>query len=621
MKRLKVFLVLILVSALFIGCASTHGKTKVKAVAEDTKPVGSIVELQIISTSDGHGKFLPYDYALNAPDNSGSLAQISSAFNEFKTENTILVDVGDTIQGNSAELFIHDKIHPMVRAQNLMEYDVWVLGNHEFNYGMDVVTDVIKQHDCNVLCGNVYYADGTGIANDYVILERDGVKVGIIGMVTPNIVKWDKTNLEKAGAMVTDPVAEVRIAVDKIKDKVDVLIAACHMDCENEYGLEDSGVYDLADKVPELDLILAAHGHKKIEGIYRNGVLITENNDLGKTMSQIKITLQKGEDGRYKIMEKSSKSYDMKGYEVDPKISEDKIIVEADKRAKEDAATVIAQLVNESLSPEDEIPGITQGKIQDTALVQLINDVQMYYTGAKISGAALFVDNANLYKGDIHKCDMAMVYKYANTLYKVRMTGRQLLKWIEWSYDYINTFKPGDLTISFNPNIRGYMYDMFKGVKYEVDISQPVGWRVKNLTLEDGTPVDMNAKYDVAVNNYRASSNLSSYGQIFTEEDGLPEILEIDVRGDIGGVRELIGDYIVNVKGVKGEDGKIYFEMPEVTPENANWRLTGYHWDEAKHAKVVELIKEGKMSLISSQDGRTTNIRSITEDDLAAALR
>ena len=440
-------------------------------------------------------------------------------------------------------------------------------------------------------------------------------------MVTPNIVRWDKANLEKEGIIVADPVEEVRKIVNLIKDDVDVLIAACHMDCENEYGLEDSGVYDLADKVPELDLILAAHGHKKIEGIYRNDVLITENNDLGKTMSVINITVEYGEDGKYHVVNRASKSYDIAPYPEDPKVSEDPLIMDADRRAREDAQTVIGYLENEYLSPEDEIPGIAQAKLQETALINLINEVQMYYTGAQISGAALFVDNANMYRGDIKKCDTALVYKYANTLYKIRMTGHQLKKWMEWSYSYINTFKPGDLTISFNPDIRGYNYDMFSGVKYEVDISKPAGDRILNLRLLDDTPVDMNTWYEVAVNNYRANSQLLSYGVIFTEEDGLPELLEMDVRGDIGGVREIIGDYIMNVKGVPSANGIVNFHMDEVTPENANWKLVGYSWDQAKHERVAQLIKEGKLSLKSSQDGRYTNVESITESDLAAIDR
>lgn len=609
---------LLLIAILVLNCLPAPGLAE---RAEASAQVPERVEIQIISTSDCHGKFLPYDYALNAPDASGSLSQLSGAFNELRTDNTVLVDMGDTIQGNFAELFIHDPIHPMVRAQNLMDYDAWVLGNHEFNYGMDVVRDVIAQHECKVLCGNVYESDGSRIADRCVILERAGVRIGLIGMVTPNIVRWDQTNLERAGMTVTDPVEEIRAVVDEIKDDVDLLIAACHMDCGNEYGLEDSGVFDLADKVPELDVILAAHGHKRIEGIYRNDVLITENNDAGKTLSLVTVTMAMGDDGRYHVADRASRSYEMLNRPEDPKISGDEIIVEADARAKANAATVIARLTNEALSPADEIPGIPQARLQDTALIRLINDVQMYYTGASISGASLLTDSANLYGGDIRKCDLAMVYKYTNTLYKVRMTGAQLLKWMEWSYNYYNTFREGDLTISFSPDIRGYNFDMFSGVKYEADISKPAGSRIANVTLADGSPLDMDAKYDVAVNNYRANTHLLSYGDIYTEEDGLPELLEIDVRGDIGGVRELIGDYIANVLGVKGEDGIVSFTVEDVTEDNANWRLTGYSWDEEKHARVAELVREGVLSLTNSQDGRTTNLKSITEDDLAAVAK
>ncbi len=576
-------------------------------------------EIQIISTSDVHGKLFPYNYGLNAPDASGSLSQLSTAFGELRNDNTVLVDLGDTIQGNSAQLFIHDPIHPMVHAQNLMGYDVWVPGNHEFNYGMDVLRDIIEQHDCNVLCSNVYNADGSPIADPVVILERDGVKIGIIGVVTPNIARWDAKNLEAAGARVTDPVEEIRAIVKEIRDDVDILIAACHMDCRNEFGQENSGVYDLADKVPELDIILASHGHKRIEEDYRNNVLITENRDEAKTLSLITVTLEQGDDGRYHVAGRHGKIYDMQDYEEDPKISGDKLLMEADARAKEDAIIVIARLTNEYLSPPDEIPGIPEAKIRDTALIRLINDVQRYYAGTEIAAVALHDDQANLYQGDIEKRDLALVYKFSNELCKVRMTGAQLVKWMEWSYNYINTFHEGDLNISFNPDIEAFNYDMFNGVNYEVDISRPAGSRISNVTLSDGTPLDMDGKYEVAVNDYRATSQLLVPGVIFTEEEGLPELVESGIRGDIGGIRELIADYIVNVRGVRSDDGTISFTAEDVNEQNANWKLTGYSWDEKKHERVAELIKAGKLSLIRSEDGAANNIRSITEADLAAA--
>ena len=146
------------------------------------------------------------------------------------------------------------------------------------------------------------------------------------------------------------------------------------------------------------------------------------------------------------------------------------------------------------------------------------------------------------------KCDMSRIYKFTNTLYKLRMTGAQLKKFMEWSAAYYNTFRPGDLTISFNPDIRAYNYDMFAGVNYEVNIANAPGSRIENLTWPDGVPVADDDAFDIAVNNYRANSQLLTPGEIF-EADDMPTLLEMDVRGDIGGVRELIRDYIVNVKG------------------------------------------------------------------------
>ena len=212
--------------------------------------------------------------------------------------------------------------------------------------------------------------------------------------------------------------------------------------------------------------------------------------------------------------------------------------------------------------------------------------------------------DANMFPGDIHKCDMALIYKYINTLYKLHMNGAQLKKYMEWSVNYYNTYKPGDLTISFNPEIRAYNYDMFDGVNYEINIANEPGSRIENLTWPDGTPVKDDDEFDIAVNNYRANSQLLAPGTIFEEGD-LPTLLETDMRGDIGGVREIIRDYTVNVKGCT------------ISPEcNNNWKITGNDWDPELHQKVVEMLAAGELSIPASEDGRTPNIQSITEDDV-----
>lgn len=580
---------------------SQSAESSAKQEASSEASEKETMDLQILATSDLHGKFDPWDYALNEESKSGSMAQVASAVKELRTDNTILVDAGDTIQDNSADLFFDEEIHPMSLAMNEIGYDVWVTGNHEYNFGGDVLKKVISQQKAKVLTGNVKDPEGNPLADGYTIIEKSGAKIGIIGMVTPNITRWDSANLE--GWTVTDPVEETRKIIDEIKDQTDVLIAVMHMGMNNEYEVKNSGAEDLANACPELDLIVASHEHRLIEGEEVNGVLVVMNKNSAATMAKVDLILEKQEDGSWEVAERTSESLDMSAYEPDKELMEK--LAPYDERAKEDAAVVIGKLEGGSLAPENEIAEIPTAQIQDTALIDLINEVQMYYTGADVSAAALFNMNANLEEGEIRKCDTALVYKYANTLYKLEMTGAQLKKYMEWTASYYNTWKPGDLTISFNPEIRAYQYDMFAGVNYDINVANEPGSRIENLTWPDGTPVKDEDVFIIAVNNYRASSQLLSPGEVFDEGEELPKLLEIDVRGDVGGVRELIGLYINEVKG------------GVITPVvDNNWKIVGNDWDASKHEEAVKLLKEGKLTIPSSEDGRTPNVAAITEADL-----
>lgn len=558
-------------------------------------------DIQILATSDLHGKFYPYDYAVNEESRSGSLVQIASAVKKYRTKDTAIIDVGDTIQDNYSELFFKEKIHPMMLAMNEIGYDIWALGNHEFNFCVDNLKNIMKQSKAAVLMGNVYNPDGSRMAEGYTIIEKDGVKIGIIGMVTPNIVKWDSVNLK--GYKVTDPVEETKKIVKDIRNKVDILIAAEHMGEENEYDVANSGVNDLAEACPELDLIIAAHEHKLVEEAYVNGVLIVENKNSAATMSKINIILEK-ENGKYKISDRKAESIKISEYEPDKDLAEK--LAPYNKKAQDEANIIIGELTEGNLVPENEIAEIPQAQIQATSLIDFINEVQMYYTGADVSAAALFNVDADLKAGKIKKSDTALIYKYGNTLYKMEMTGKQLKKYMEWSAAYYNKYNKGDLTISFNENIRGFNYDMFSGVDYKIDISKEAGQRIKDLKWSNtGKEIKDDDIFIIAVNNYRANTHLLTYGEIFEEGEELPKVLEIDVKGNIGGVRELIGDYIKNVK-----KGKIEPSNPQ------NWKIIGNDWDKNKHEKAVQMIKDGKIQIPKSADGRTPNVKSVTENDL-----
>ena len=239
------------------------------------------------------------------------------------------------------------------------------------------------------------------------------------------------------------------------------------------------------------------------------------------------------------------------------------MLSEYDAYARADAERVIGVLEGGPLAPEKEYEGIPAARVRDTALVDLINRAQMHYSGARVSAAPLTVSGANIFPGPIRKCDTALLYKYPNTLYLLRMNGRQLKRFMEWSARYFNTLRPGDTAISVDPGFADYNYFMFEGVCYRVDPGMEPGGRILDLTWPDGAPVKDTDEFTLAVNNYCAASQLLVPG-VICEADDMPVLLEKDVRGDIGGIRELIRDYIVSVR-----DGVI-------TPEcSENWHIVG----------------------------------------------
>ena len=454
--------VILAVILIFISYARGPGREAAGKASSDTQSQAHAAEesveeqetrtVRIIATSDLHGKFCPWDYALNAESTSGSMAQLATAIAKYRTEDTILVDAGDTIQANSAEIFLgSEDVHPMILAMNALKYDVWVTGNHEYNFGIDTIKKTIGDLNCKALTGNVYDRDGKPIADGYTILEQNGVRIAVIGMVTPNIARWDASNLQ--GCSVTDPLEETRKIIESIRGKYDVLVGVFHMGIENEYGLANSGVRDVLTKCPEFDVMVSSHEHTLIPSMDINGVLVVQNKFQAQTMSVIDLTLEKGSKNvksadtdrsseGWKLTSKSAESVTVADYEADPAMME--LLAEYDAQAREDAEEVIGRLEGGSLvpegtesenaergssdsnNPENGSEPIPAALTQDTALIDLINIVQMHYTGAAVSASALSGEGTNLKPGDIRKCDTAQIYKFSNTLYKLHMNGAQL---------------------------------------------------------------------------------------------------------------------------------------------------------------------------------------------------
>lgn len=565
---------------------------------------GADVKISLLATADLHGRIYAYDYAVDQADADAGLAKIQTLVKQEKAKNpnVILMDVGDTVQDNSAELFNSLPVHPMVQALNTMGYDTWTLGNHEFNFEKSFIDKNIAAFKGTVISANIYKTDGKRYVKPYSIIVKNGVRVAIVGLTTPHIPRWEASSPEHfKGLKFNRTVDEAKKAVKELEGKYDVLVGAFHEGSSGEYG--ENGIKEIAEACPQFDVIFGAHEHAKYDNLEVNGVKLIEPAAYGWALAKAEISVDKA-GSSWKVKGVATKNLETSGVKEDSNILKEFAFVH--KQSTENANKVIGQITDDYIKNADYITGSAKvttmptAQIQDTALIDLINEVQMYYAKAQVSSAAAFKNDMNLLKGDFKNKDVANIYMYTNTLMGVNITGANLKKYMEWSVSYYNKSKPGDVTISFNPEIRGYNYDMFEGVTYDIDISQEAGSRIKNLKFK-GTDIKDDGIYKLAVNNYRYGT-LTSLGLVKSVDIYYDSYAELQ---DAGRIRDLIIKYIREVKGGKA--------TPTV---NNNWKIIGFDFNNPLKKTVYEMLKNGELTIPTSEDGRTPNVKSINANDL-----
>ncbi|MDA0127475.1 bifunctional UDP-sugar hydrolase/5'-nucleotidase [Vibrio sp. MarTm2] len=570
---------------------------------------GDIHQVTILGTSDLHGHFMPWDYAADKLNMRGSLSQIATKVKEIRTEqpNTILVDAGDTIQGNFVETFKDEPVDPMMLGFNEMKYDVWVLGNHEFDFGLGVLNRSLKQFKGQSLGGNIKRPDGNPFLPGYTVIERGGIKIGVIGMDTPMTQVFAEGTNRLEGVTFTNPTLEVKKVIEQIDDKVDAIVLVAHMGVDNENDIANTGVTDIANANPELDAIVAGHMHTRIDKAVVNGVIITEPDKYGRALSRVDLQFEE-RDGQFTLVNKDSFTYKIKGIDSDEEM--EALYQPYHKRLREMANREVAELTGVDLVPENEIRGIPQVHIQDTGISALFQEASFHYAPkANVIALQIDNDNAELDVGPIKAKDIAYNYQYAGgeiTVYQ--MTGKELKTYMEWSAGYFNSVKPGDVTYSFDPERRASKYstnDFFAGVTYKIDLTKPKGERITDLKFSDGSAVTDKSDVRIGMNSYRMG-HLTKKGGVL-EGRSFPVLFDTEAEygEEQGTIRNLTIRYLTEQKQGTYE-GK---------PQQ-RWQLVGLDDSYNEQREIVKtLINSGEISVPSSEDGRYTNIASINVKD------
>ncbi|NBB67211.1 bifunctional metallophosphatase/5'-nucleotidase [Mannheimia haemolytica] len=523
--------------------------------------VAKEVNIKLLGTSDVHGRIVPWSYGADVEDKSGSFAQIATYVKEVRAnhKNVLLFDIGDAIQDNQVEEFAKTldkaKNNPVPKVLNAMNYDIFILGNHEFNFGMPNLDAILKDINAKILTANFYHKDGKRYVEPTTIIERDGVKLGIIGLTTPMSAIFEKDTGHLDAMKFTSPIEEAKAQIADLKAKgVDAIIVLAHMGIENENNIPDTGVADLVNVVDGIDVIIAGHMHKDVPSETIKNTLITEPHRYGTMVSEVDLAFDVNDKGEVKLLSKTAKTVPVKKLASDPEI--EKIYQPYHNELRALNNVKIGETAQD-LIPQGKNHGVSIAFSQDTGMSSLIHDVQQHYSGADVVSFAFDYETVRLDKGDIKKKDIIYNYRYAGGDVSVyELTGKQLKQYMEWSADYFDTIQAGDKDYRYN-EVRGkskyVTFDLFGGVSYNIDLRNPSGSKIVDLKLANGSPITDDGKYKVGMNSYR-------FGQL-TKKGGIWEGQQIPVTweskvamgAEKGTIQNMLIDYITNVKGGKIE--------------------------------------------------------------------
>jgi 2',3'-cyclic-nucleotide 2'-phosphodiesterase / 3'-nucleotidase len=545
MRKRKIFLLITLVWVLALGC-----------FPETALVQSERVQITILGTTDLHGNINPIDYYTNKPDNRG-LAKIATLIKAIRKDqpNVLLIDSGDTIQGSPLESFHGRKNNqppdPMMLAMNALNYDAMTVGNHEYNFGLKVLEKARQEAKFPWLSANTYDTNnGQTHYKPYLIREVAGVKIGILGLTTPGIPNWDNPP-NYAGLEFHNPIPEARKWVNTLRsqEKVDVVVVAMHMGLGEDLRTgevspgqvpHENEAIAIAQQVPGIDVIFMGHTHREVPSLYINGVLITQANYWGRHLARADLYLQKSAKG-WSVYAEAARTIP-----VDDRLQPDPEIVKIAEPYDRETQAWLGRAIGES---SKELTA-KEARFRDTAILDLIQKVQLEAGKADVSMVASFNSEARIAQGPVTVRDIAGLYVYENTLAVLEVTGAQLKDALEHSAKYFKAYVPGKPASDLvDEKIPAYNFDIAEGVNYDLDISKPVGQRIQNLTFH-GQPVKPDQKFRLATNNYRVNG-----GGGYTMYKNAPVVYRSSEE-----IRELIIDWVEKHKVVPTE------------PTN-NWKL------------------------------------------------
>ena len=499
--------------------------------------------IRILSTSDLHGFIYPYSYADGKPMMHG-VARIKTMIDKLRDENTILIDNGDTIEG-SPLTFYHfltkkDEVCPISLVMKYLDYDYVNIGNHDFNYGVDILNKHLETTNATCITNNVYYpADEEGnresMGVTYAIHEIAGKKLAIFGLVTHFVPKWEHPDHIKGLEFEeTFKAAKETLELIKENENPDYIICVYHGGFERDPETGDTKEtitgenqgYQMLEELEGIDVLIAGHQHRVYCGVL-NGTAYTEPGFNGQYLSCIDIDLDTNT--------------------ITPSL------LPVEDEADEEILSLVQDEEDECQKWLDKTLGISEvdlkindeydARLNKSQLLTFLNLVQLDASGADISASALFL-RATGFDKEITMRNLVSTYPFPNTLVVKRVTRKVLKEYLEKDMEFWEV-KDNELIINplmDFPNPQHHNYDMLDGIEYEAKISNPVGERIVSLT-RNGVEIKDEDEFNLVINNYRASG-----GGDYSMLKEAPTVKEIQTT-----MVDILANYIMKTKNIDFE--------------------------------------------------------------------
>ena len=503
------------------------------------------IDLVVATTTDVHGRVTAWDYYANRSETIRGLTRAATIVDSVRAANpgrVILLDAGDLLQGNPlayvAAKVSSDRTNPIIAAMNAMQYDASAIGNHEYNYGVPYLDSAVRQAKFPFLSANTYRVEPAGVHayRPWTIVERAGIKVGIVGATTPGVMLWDAENV-KGRVRLGDIVPAVRAAAQEARGAgADIIIVTVHS------GLNEPSSYDtvttgvpsenvaarIASEVPGIDLVLYGHSHKEVKGTTIGQTLLIQPKNWATSVDVAHLVVLRV-DGSWRVTEKRSDLVQAAGHAESPAV-----LAATDAIHRETVAYVTTPIGS---TPERWTAD--SARVKDTPLIDFILETERKAAGSDLASTAAFSTEAAMGPGPITIAQVAQLYPYDNTLRAVRITGKQLRDYLEFSSRYYKTIASPTSFLETDPTIPGYNFDIVSGVDYAIDVSKPVGLRVTKLEYK-GAPVRDTDTFTMALNNYRQTGGggyamLSGAPVVYDRQQEIRQLLidEVKRRGAI----------------------------------------------------------------------------------------